>query len=142
MIDYPQLKADDPGGSIASAFIYLSTLTITIKLESSFITVANVSARYGMGFAEGIYSAMQMFDEDNATPENPYFLPGWVIDAFGPFGNGFDIGSQRTQDEIASAASVGVFTQVQHDALLAMTSDSAIKYQGLTPGDVEYARKL
>lgn len=149
MIDYPRLKEDDPGGPIDSALAHLMGLTDLVLLDSRLITVGDLSVRYGMMFAESIHQAMLAFASDQIKvppeaggPSAEYYLPDWIIDAFGPFGTGFDIAAENTKEEIESARSHGVFTQVQHDALLAMAETTVQRYIGLTPGDVEYARTL
>ncbi len=149
MIDYHRLKEDDPGGPVEEALAHLNALTDSVVLESRFITVGDLSVRYSMMFAESVYQAMLAFSADAitdpVTPGGPslhYYLPDWVIEAFGPFGTGFDIAAKTTQDELERANDHGLFDQKQYDALLAMAKSTAPRYVGLTPGDVEYARSL
>lgn len=154
MIDYSRLREDDPGGSIPHAFAWLSKITDSIPVDSIFITVASVSAAHGMGEAEAIHKRMLHFSESNIPPPDTpeadlpkdpypteeYYFPDWLIDAFGPFGNGFDIGSATTRSAISTANSKGVFTPDQTLMLLRMNITSVLRYPGLTHGDMDFVR--
>ncbi len=155
MIDYRRLRRDDPGGTITSAFASLSTIRDSLVLDSAFITVASVSAEYGIRHAESIHKRMIHFGEANIPPDDTdpddlpkdpypttdYYFPDWLIDAFGPFGNGFDIGSASTREAVSLAYTKGVFTQEQTSILLGMNRSPELRYPGLKEADIAFVRQ-
>ena len=126
-MDYAALSADDPGGDINTAFDTLKVMTETKALSERYVTVLTYASAYGMTNAEAVRAKI----EAN--------WPAWVHDAFQPNNGGINICDAETQ-AVITAQTPAVFTTEERDNMLALASETVLKYPGLRVGDVVHAR--
>ena len=119
---YDDLRADDPGGDLQSAFEALAAMTHTVPLAENTVNVRTVASRYGLLEAEAIRQVV----EAN--------YPAWVLKDFE--GEGLNVCDPATQ----AALTVPPFTQPQVDKLISFTTETRLKYHGLKVTHLDKAR--
>ncbi len=139
MIDYEQLKLDDPGGDLETALATLSTITTTVPHEVNRIFDRDVYTALGAMEGEVVLQAIEAQAEDGTDPYQAAFIR--VLKWISPGAeHGIDICDTEVQGVLNSLVGKHGVTQPMIDAVISLKDQIVIKYPGLRKGDVEYAR--
>lgn len=141
MIDYQQIKADDPGGTVDDALSALQVMTVQRDRAERMINERTVYAALGASAAEAFLQTLESVAQ-STDPLAPvvarvatWLKPGSEL-------SGVDICSTETQGLLQSMASAGALDQSAVDAVIALSKETAPKYPGLTISHIEKARAM
>lgn len=141
MIDWNQLRADDPGYpgdtvSITDAHAALAAMTVTRQLPMNRIDQRDIYNALGAADGEIVLSAIDAAAMDNTNPFQAAFVR--VADWIKP-GAGIDICDPEVQAALNTLVG-GSVTQTMVDSIIALASEDVPKYPGLTEAHVADAR--
>lgn len=143
MIDWNQLRADDPGYpgdtvSVTDAHATLAAMTVTRELPINRIDQRDIYNALGAANGEIVLSAIDAASLDSNNPFQSAFVR--VADWIKP---GADMGIDICDPEVQAALNTlvgGAVTQLMIDDVIALKNETVIKYPGLRVGDVIKAR--
>jgi len=138
MIDWNQLRADDPGYpgdtvSITDAHTALAALTITQPRSQNRIDLRDIYNALGSAEGEIVISALETAAQTNAVIARAlaWAQPGEDM--------GIDICDAEVQGVFQSLVG-GSVTHPMVDSIIALASETVPKYPGLKPGHIVDAR--
>ncbi len=135
MMDYQQIKLDDPGGPVETALAALKTMTKTEPMTQNRIDLRDIYNACGSADGELVISALETAAQSNPVIARAlaWAQPGEDM--------GIDICDAEVQAVFNSLVG-GSVTQVMVDKVIGLSSQTVIKYPGIRAGDLEYARGL
>ena len=134
-MNYKQLKLDDPGGSIESAFAILSVMTETVDLALSRITERDIYTVLGGTNGELVIKAIESAATQNDIAKR---VLSWIQP--GP-DMGIDICDAEVQVFLNSMVG-GSVTQAMIDKVIELSSETKTKYPDLKVGHVIKSRAV
>lgn len=135
MINYKELKVDDPGTNIKDALSYLKSLTVKIPLEVYLINERTIYRTLGSVDGESFLMTLEGISTDNPVIAR---VVKWLKP--GSSESGIDITNEEVQVTLNSLVGVNGITQTQVDSLISLGSNELLKYPTLKMGDLEYTR--
>jgi len=134
-MNYADIKADDPGGTVDSAFAALSTLTIDVS-KSEF-HVSNRTLMSVLLDNSGLEYIDFMTALDTAASVNRLIAD--ARDEMKPGADrGIDIVNPATQALLSTIGAAPATVA----KIIALAKETVLKYPGITAGDIEYARSI
>ena len=135
-MNYQQLKADDPGGTLDAAFATLSVMTEDRLREQNRIDLRDIYNACGSADGETVIVALETAAQADPIVARAlsWAQPGADM--------GIDICDGEVQDVFNGLVTAGAITQAQADKIIGLQNETVLKYPGLKAGDVEYARGL
>lgn len=134
-MNYQEIKLDDPGGTVEAALAALKVMTKTVPMTKNRIDLRDVYNACGSADGELVISALETAAQSNAVVARAlaWAQPGEDM--------GIDICDAEVQAVFNSLVG-GSVTQSMVDKIIALSSQTVIKYPGIRAGDVEHARGL
>jgi hypothetical protein len=139
VIDYDQIRQDDPGGTIVDALSFLMDMTVDRDRGEYLITERTVYAAIGSQSAETFLQTLEAVaqSQDPIAPVVSrvvtWLKPGSEI-------AGVDICNAETQGLLQAMADGGLLDQSTVDSVIELSKETVLKYPRITYGDVEKAR--
>jgi len=134
MTDLTQLAADDPGGTLESAYDTLKVMTETVNRDLHRITARDVYTACGSVDGEMVLQALEGAASGNAVVTR-------VLNWLNPGADqGIDICDSEAQAVMQSLVGVGGVTQAMIDNVIALSTETRLKYPGLRIGELRAAR--
>jgi len=141
MIDYQQILADDPGGTLEDALTALRVMSVQRDRGERLITERTVYAALGASAAEVLLQTLDGVAQ-SADPMAP--VVARVVSWLKPSSEfaGVDICNAETQGLLLLMAANGVLDQTAVDGLIALSKETVAKYPNIHIGDLQNARAL
>jgi len=144
-MNYADIKADDPAtGDAVADLATLAAMTETTPLAEKLINERTVYAALGGAAGEAFLQGIGNFNPVPGDALEPYAplvarIVSWLTP--GPE-SGVDIGNVELQGVLSLLASAGVVEATSVTSLIALASETNLKYPGIRTGDLEKARAL
>lgn len=147
-MNYRQIKADDPGGTVEQALAALQAMGDEVTLPEKLITERAVYAALGGVEGEVFLQALSDF-ANHADPASLGDLGALVpvvnrvVSWLKPGGDtGIDICNQETQTVLNTLAAADILDATSVASVIALSKTFVPKHPNIEVSDIEYARNL
>lgn len=131
-MDFDKLRADDPGGTMQTAFDALRVMTVDVLHPLSASQLNKWAA------ANNARKLIMMAADDYTSPA--YELAAAAKSALENINSNLDLSDPEVIQMLGGLVQAGLITVPAREDLLARATTTELKYPGLTIGQIEYVR--